>query len=261
MKKIMIQFVLVALFSIGLCSYAQAAATINTSNAANGIVSVSFTGDMSKGVVLQVTKGNDKYQYFMTKANVNVPLQMGTGSYTVTVFEMVSGNQAKPVSSATVDVKSINEQAMYSTSVIMVEFASSVTAIPALKQVAGTGANNVKTNQVYENIVQNFSYDNDKAKNPPKNYVPAIDPIYASKKGICFDYSVVFGGALRSQGIPAKLVMGYAPDIAEYHAWNEIFLDGKWIVVDTTYDSAFAKAGQKYSMAKDAKKYKVVKVY
>ncbi len=46
---------------------------------------------------------------------------------------------------------------------------------------------------------------------------------------------------LRSIDIPTKLVMGYKNDIEKYHAWNEVYLDGKWINLDTTYDSAYVQ--------------------
>ena len=73
-------------------------------------------------------------------------------------------------------------------------------------------------------------------------------PFLYSKKGICFDYSAVMAAMLRSQGIPCKLVIGYAGKI--YHAWidvyiqgvgwvkNAIYFDGKnWTLMDPTFVS------------------------
>jgi transglutaminase-like putative cysteine protease len=72
----------------------------------------------------------------------------------------------------------------------------------------------------------------------------------------------VFGGALRSLGIPARLVMGYPPEKPDlYHAWNEIYLDGKWVAVDTTFDAELVKAGKPYSLERDRSKAKIVKIY
>ncbi|MCL2665616.1 MAG: transglutaminase domain-containing protein, partial [Defluviitaleaceae bacterium] len=81
------------------------------------------------------------------------------------------------------------------------------------------------------------------------------DEIYAVKKGICYDYSSTLAGVLRSLGVPTRLVMGYKPkDIGdEYHAWNEILINGRWISVDSTFDAALAGVGRAYTIER---KYK-----
>ena len=66
------------------------------------------------------------------------------------------------------------------------------------------------------------------------------------KKGICFDYASLMTAMLRSQRIPAKLVIGYAGE--EYHAWISVYteetgwvngiirFDGTtWVRMDPTY--------------------------
>ena len=79
-------------------------------------------------------------------------------------------------------------------------------------------------------------------------YLPDLDEVLASGKGICFDYAALMAGMLRSQDIPCKLVVGYA-DTA-YHAWisvwspetgwidGAIFFDGvAWQRMDPTFVS------------------------
>ena len=67
---------------------------------------------------------------------------------------------------------------------------------------------------------------------------------------------------LRSQDIPAKLVKGYASWTDVYHAWNEVYIasEGRWVIVDTTYDSynylrnyayAFEKSADVYAKSKE----------
>ncbi len=41
-------------------------------------------------------------------------------------------------------------------------------------------------------------------------------------KGICLDYASLMTALLRSQGVPAKLVVGYAG--SAYHAWISVYL-------------------------------------
>ena len=79
--------------------------------------------------------------------------------------------------------------------------------------------------------------------------------------GICYDYAVLFAAMLRSVDIPTKLSMGYKSDINYYHAWNQVYLNGKWVNIDTTYDAAYAQEDLSTSMIKDAKEYRIEKTY
>lgn len=76
--------------------------------------------------------------------------------------------------------------------------------------------------------------------------------IINSRRTLCLGYAVVYAALCRSIGIPCNVVSGYALDINggdsvwtadnidtmyENHAWNEVYLDGRWLIVDTTWDS------------------------
>ena len=55
-----------------------------------------------------------------------------------------------------------------------------------------------------------------------------LDTVLDSKKGICFDYAALMCGMLRSQGVPCKLVVGYAG--TTYHAWISVWSEQSgWI--------------------------------
>lgn len=81
---------------------------------------------------------------------------------------------------------------------------------------------------IYHYVVKNVKYDDDKAKNVQKGYLPSVDETLETKKGICFDYAALMTAMLRSQGIPTKLEIGYSGSV--YHAWISTWLDEKgWI--------------------------------
>ena len=62
-------------------------------------------------------------------------------------------------------------------------------------------------------------------------YLPDLDELYETKKGICYDYASMLAAMLRAVGIPAKLVMGYVAPNNVYHAWNEVYIEGEgWVV-------------------------------
>lgn len=72
-----------------------------------------------------------------------------------------------------------------------------------------------------------------------------------SKKSVCHGYATLTAALLRASGIPAKVVAGYALGVtggSEWtdgilsltegnHAWNEAYVDERWVILDTTWDS------------------------
>lgn len=66
---------------------------------------------------------------------------------------------------------------------------------------------------------------------------------YATRKGVCIDYSRLYAVMARSIGLEVKVVTGlgydgrggYGP-----HAWNEVYLNdsSKWVPLDSTWVSS-----------------------
>jgi len=94
-----------------------------------------------------------------------------------------------------------------------------------------------------------MTYDRELARTVKSGYVPVLDTVLEKKSGICFDYASLMTGMLRSQGVPCKLVVGYAGKT--YHAWisvyteasgwvdGAVFFDGKtWQRMDPTFASS-----------------------
>lgn len=59
---------------------------------------------------------------------------------------------------------------------------------------------------------------------------------FASRGGVCRDYSHLLVALARAGGIPARCVSAYAPgvDPPDFHAVAELWLDGAWRLVDAT---------------------------
>ncbi len=92
-----------------------------------------------------------------------------------------------------------------------------------------------KVGKVFDFVVDNFTYDYDKASTVASGYLPVVDDVLAAKKGICFDYAAVMTAMLRSQNIPCKLVVGYAGTV--YHAWIDVYVEGTgWIAGAIQFD-------------------------
>ena len=241
---------------------------IDISQVSNGIVSVSGTpGPKTVRVMIQKDGEKLKYNYLYSSTNQNIyPLQLGTGRYTITVLENKSGNEYMKLSSQTVNVASISEKALYTSSIQLIDYKSSTTSINSMKSlIASAKDENEKVLIIYDYIISHFDYDYDKAKRLSQgnsDYLPVIDSIYSAKKGICYDYASMLAGALRSAGIPAKLQMGYSSDIPnQYHAWNEIYVGGTWFKIDATYDTQVKKANLEVNVKKPDSKFTVLKYY
>ena len=125
---------------------------------------------------------------------------------------------------------------------------------------------------IYQFVVKNLSYDYIKAQNVKSGYLPALDKVLEKKKGICFDYAALMTGMLRSQGIPCKLVVGYAG--SAYHAWisvwteetgwleSTIYFDGQsWQRMDPTFASTGGQSASIMKYIGDGKNYSVKYLY
>lgn len=80
------------------------------------------------------------------------------------------------------------------------------------------------------------------------------------RSGVCAGYSALTAALLRASGIPARVVHGWARQWNETwvdllrnlskdelsngnHSWNEVFVDGRWVPVDVTWDAGTVANG------------------
>lgn len=234
---------------------------IDTKDAKEGIVRVSYAGSNKKMKVM-VEKGSTKYFYDLKNEEELYPLQFGQGNYTVAVLENVSGNQYKVLTKKSFNANISEKNAVFLKSVQPVLWDESNEAIKLAKELTQDDEKEEEILQsLYDYMVSNIDYDYDKMDKLESDYIPDIDTVLNDGKGICYDYSVLFAAMLRSKGIATKLVKGYKNDLSAYHAWNEVYIDGSWKIVDTTYDAALKRGRVIIEMYKDAAQYEKVKEY
>ena len=94
------------------------------------------------------------------------------------------------------------------------------------------------TDQFYEFVVKHMRYDNELARTVERGYLPSADASLESGKGICFDYAALLAVMLRSEGISTRMPIGTVTPENLYHAWNSVFLEGKWVWMDPTLDGS-----------------------
>ena len=211
-------------------------ASINTDQVSRNIIRVKLTGANGKKLKVKISKESSKTYYDLSikTGYQSLPLNMGTGTYDIGVLENISGNSYKYISSKTVSVSG-NSNGAYLISTSEISFTSSMAPIRLAASLTSGKSTGEKVKAVYDWVVSHIDYDYE--KNPPAGYVPGIVDTYNTKKGICYDFAALFAAMLRSQGVPTKLVKGYADNVSGYHAWNEVYVGGKWYTVDTSHDA------------------------
>ncbi len=280
MKSRIVTVLLLIAFVTGIIQFQMVAQSlvaydVDFSAGSQGIVKVLLNTGKQVKYKLVIQTGEIKYVYNLKNSSAYeaFPLQLGDGTYTAKIFENTTDTKYKNVYSKSSVVDVLDTNKVYLISHQQVNWtATNTSATLAKKLVADTlaakkaknpNAANIALTQseiiksLYDYVVKNMDYDYQKINNINYDYIPAIDAVLAAKSGICFDYSVLLAGMLRSQGIPAKLIKGYSTTTDVYHAWNEIYLasEKRWMIVDTTYDAYMYDHKQAYAMEKSVKNY------
>ena len=226
-------------------------AEIDYSNAEKGYVMLRYTAAADKRLKVQLKGPTTKYTYNLTPGEWAVfPFSDGNGEYQVSIYQNVEGNKYASVLSLTTTVELENEFAPFLHSNQYVDYDSAPLAVEKARELTADKEETIgKVEAVYDYVVANIGYDRELAATVKSGYLPVLDEVLEKKTGICFDYAALMTGMLRSQGIPCKLVVGYAGQV--YHAWISvwseesgwvdgiIFFDGtSWQRMDPTFASS-----------------------
>lgn len=242
-KVILIIIAMLFIASSALCYgadiYEGTKSEIDASYTEDGYIKVKYLKETTKKLKVIVEKGTEKYTYDLNnKGEYDIyPLQMGDGKYKVSVYENISGNKYATKQTATISVKLKDENAPFLVPNQYVNYIDASETIEKANALTDGKDNDFdKIDVIYDYIISNIAYDNEKAKTVKSGYLPSVDEILKSNKGICFDYASVMAAMLRSQEIPAKLVTGYSSNLNVFHAWNEVYTDETgWIKLNEMY--------------------------
>lgn len=229
-------------------------AEIDYSNTKDGYVMARFTASTTKRLKVQVAGPSTTYSYDLPAGVwVTFPLSDGDGTYKVMVAENTSGTKYAVVVSVSFKVALEDEFAPFIRPNQYVDYASAPNTIKKAAELTKDVTDPLeKVAKVYDYVVKTLTYDKEKAKNVKSGYLPVLDTVLEEKKGICFDYAALMAGMLRSQGVPCKLVVGYAGKA--YHAWINVWteesgwVDGVIYFDGTTWqrmDPTFASSGKR----------------
>lgn len=214
----------------GTTVYSNELVYVDASNTSEGYIMVQYLGT-SDDVKLQIT-GPDYMTYTYDIRNNNIetfPISSGDGTYSIGMYENVEGTQYSTIFSESHDFAITNEYGAFLYPNQYVKFNSDNYAIELGKELVSNAHDDLEAiNYVYNYLIENITYDHNKAETVESGYIPDIDHILDIKTGICLDYAAIMTSMLRSQQIPTKMEVGYAGKA--YHAWISTYVENiGWI--------------------------------
>jgi len=107
-----------------------------------------------------------------------------------------------------------------------------------------------KSKAIHDWIAGNISYDYGAYRTGKYGDYTALGTLH-KRSGICYGYANLNAALHRAAGIKAKIVMGIAiwanqgqtwssvSSTQANHAWNEIYIDGRWVIEDACWDAVW----------------------
>ena len=215
--------------------------TIDKSHISDGYILIKHK-ETTKDLRVQISKGSTKLTYALNgDGEYEVyPLQLGNGTYTVTVYISTGSNRYAAKLSKKFKVNLKDELSPYLCPNQYVWYQEDSETVRTAKELCGGKTDAEMFEAVCAYVSTHVTYDFFKAMSVKKDYLPVPDETLETGQGICFDYAVLACAMLRSQGVPCRLEIGYADKT--YHAWISAYIDGEWQRNDPTYTSTGATA-------------------
>jgi len=230
-------------------------AVIDYSNMGDGYIMAKFRVDTGKDIrAMVITPDGTRYQYRLIPGGDYsvLPLSGGNGEYTFSLWEHVEDSKYAQVLTVTVVVELDDEFAPFLRPNQFVNFDKNSEAVRKAAELSADTDDLIDIiTKIYDFVVENISYDRELAATVQSGYLPDVDAVLKTGKGICFDYAALMTAMLRSRGIPTKMVFGYTGE--EYHAWISVYtLETGWIsdiiqfdgISWNIMDPTFAASGQ-----------------
>ena len=224
---------------------------LDISNTSEGYFMAKVSKKTSKKLKLRVVTGDTTLNYDLPGSGdfIVVPLQMGSGKYKVTLYENTSGKKYAAAGSVTIKAKLTREDGAFLYPNQYVDYDEATKAVAYADKLCAGMSPKEAFNAVCTHM-KTFSYDYIKAINIKAGMLPDIPGTWDKRMGVCQDLAAIMCCMLRTQGLPARLVIGYADK--GYHAWTVTEINGE----DAFYDPTAA-----LNAISKPKKYTVERFY
>jgi transglutaminase-like putative cysteine protease len=225
------------------------------------IVEVNQKNNTFNNYKVVINKDEEDYIYNIYDEKTRLPLQLDSGNYEVTLLGSTDNRRFKTLSKTAFKI-SLEKFAPFLSSSQTVFFEAEDDVYLLAKLLTKDAETDLeKLEIIHDYLIKNLRYDYKKAEDLEKGYVPVPMVTLEEGKGICYDFAALLGAMLRSVDVPAKLIKGYSAYTPVYHAWNEVYIDDTWWIVDSSTDSIFYDYNVVYQLKKSEKNYLTSKFY
>ena len=205
---------------------------------------------------MRYTKGNDKRHRVQIACNGEkqtfeidadgdaepITLCYGSGSYTLSVLENIVDNSYRIVGKTSFSVQLSDENLGFLPRSVPILYDNTMESVQkGWEEASVSQQDDEKAEADFDYVASTIGYDFSLIGQYQSGYRSDPETTYRNKRGICIDHSVLLASMLRSMGIPCKVVEGTADGIEGYHAWNSVYLNGEWVLMDA---SAAAQGGK-----------------
>ncbi|MBQ8130131.1 MAG: transglutaminase domain-containing protein [Clostridia bacterium] len=226
----------------GKSSKSNGKLVLDVTHMEDGYVMAGVKKQSKKRLKLRITKGKETLTYDLNnKGEMEVfPLQMGSGKYSVSLFENVSGKKYSQAGKISISPKLTSEDAAFLAPNQYVNYTRLSAAVAKSDELCAGKSGQDAAQAVVNFMKSSFMYDYIRAATVTAGMLPDIDGSFEKRMGICQDLSAITCCLMRVAGVPCKMAIGYADK--QYHAWTLIVVDGKEKFFDPTAAiSAIAK--------------------
>ena len=224
--------------------------TIDGSNMSEGYIMVKAKKS-SKKLKVQIATAGAKLNY-----NLNgdgeyevFPLQFGSGKYQVKLYEHVKGKSYSEEGKVKLSVKMPDELSCFLYPNQYVSYDENTSCVKYAQEMC---KDMTEQTEIYKAVctyvLQNFVYDYIKSVSVQSmsQQMPDIDGCWENRMGICQDLSAMTCAMLRSQGIPARLMIGTV-GANTYHAWVVAVVNGEERFFDPTAELNASNKNETYT--------------
>lgn len=168
-----------------------------------------------------------------------IPLQSGNGSYKFQLYQQRTGKQYAKTGELSVTANMEDENIVFLQPNQYVNFNEQTPAVLEANNLCDgmTDPNTIyQTIKHYINTHMKYDYLKSYTVNK-KGHLPDIDSAWENKMGICQDIAAITVAMLRSQQVPAKLIIGTFRDrngSDHPHAWVSVLINDQEIRYDPT---------------------------
>ncbi len=224
--------------------------TVDCSNMSEGYIMVKAKKSTKKLRVRISTAGAKLLYWLNGDGEYEVfPLQFGSGKYKVELFENVKGKDYSKEGTLKLSAKMPDELSCFLYPNQYVNYNDKTACVIEAGNICKGMTDQDEIYQaICKYVLKNFIYDYIKSVTVQSmsQQMPDIDGCWSSRMGICQDLSAMTCAMLRSQGVPARLMIGTV-GANTYHAWVVAVVNGEERFFDPTAEMSASNKNETYT--------------